>query len=377
MSGGVGFALWKAIKWMYPEYGEMLHGFTYNGHTYIWAFAIMTVAICLWIYSRFYKPGNVASILVAPIFIWLLVCVIVALKLEGASFFIIPVYFALASLFVLIKQRKPNLALMAILAFPLLTIMSPFIKMFPIGLGLGILFGSCILTALIFVLLLPVFGFFKHKRRWSYIVLCISIFFLISAHFKSSFTEERQKPNSLVYVLNTDDNSASWATYDKVLDSWTKNYLGEDAKNAASLKGNVIASKYGSGFTFSKATSVKDLKEPKIEIYKDTIINDLRHLSVYIKPQRSINRIELFSQEQYKFKDFKINGVASYKKNLESYAFENRRSGRLFTYFMVDNEPLEMQFTVPKEQSTELIIYEASNDLLDNPLFQYQKDQRI
>jgi hypothetical protein len=61
--------------------------------------------------------------------------------------------------------------------------------------------------------------------------------------------------------------------------------------------------------------------------------------------------------------------VAAYKKNLESYAFENRRSGRLFTYFMVDNEPLEMQFTVPKNQSTELVVYEASNDLLDNPLF--------
>ena len=207
----VGFVLWELIKAMYPEYSEMLHGFTYNGHTYILAFTFITLGICFYIYSRFYKPGNTASLLIAPICLWLIICAVMALKLKGASFFIVPVYFALISLVVLINQRKPSLIVMALLCFPLLMIMSPFVKMFPVGLGFFMDIGiatisvklvSMLLIALMFGLLISIFGFFKHKRRWSYLLFFVGFCFLVSAHFNSDFTSESPKPNSLVYFLD-------------------------------------------------------------------------------------------------------------------------------------------------------------------------------
>ena len=44
--------------------------------------------------------------------------------------------------------------------------------------------------------------------------------------------------------------------------------------------------------------------------------------------------------------------------------FKERLNNRLFSYYVSDNEPLDMIFTVPASQKTELQIYEASYDLL-------------
>lgn len=356
---------WLFTSTIYPQYEDMLHGFTYNGHTYITAFVFLSIGICLWIYSKFYKPGNTASLFVAPIFIWLIICLVVALKLEGASFFIIPVYFALFSLFVLIQKRKPNVIYMALLCFPLLMIMSPFVKMFPVGLGLEILFVSALFVTLIFGLLISVLGFFRHKKRLSYLMFFVSFCLLISAHFNSGFDADNPKPNSLVYVLDTDSNDAMWATYDHVLDDWTKSHLGEDPNDAGALADNVFASKYSSGYTFTNEAPIEALVYPEIEIFKDSVVGDFRQVSVYIESKRPVNRIDFFADSGLLFKDFVINGAKVHKGVDNDYVFQNRPTNRLFTYYVSDNEPLEMTFSVPDGQQTKLLMYESSNDLLD------------
>jgi len=363
------YYLWKLLQWIYPQYGEILHGFTYNGHTYILAFVFLTLGICFWFYHKFYKKENTGSLLVAPITIWLIICILVGFKLKGASFFIIPVYFGLLALFVLLRQKTPNVSLMALLSFPLLLILAPFIKMLPVGLGLKNLFIVGVLGALIFGLLIPVFGFFKHKNRWAYLMFFLSFCLLISAHFKSDFDAESPKPNSLVYVLNADENSAIWATYDTVLDDWTKQFLGDTPNDARQLSNNTLASKYNSGFSYTKATDVKAIPTSEVDIYKDTVIGDLRHVSMNVKQQRNINRLDVFSDAEYVFKDFKVNGVASFKESETSNAFEKRRRNRLFSYFVSDNDSLNLEFTIPKNQETKLLLFESSFDLLSNPLF--------
>ncbi len=66
--GLVGVYGWKLINVMYPQYGEIQHGFTYNGHTYIWFFVFLAIAITFEIYHRFSKNINVASLLITPLF---------------------------------------------------------------------------------------------------------------------------------------------------------------------------------------------------------------------------------------------------------------------------------------------------------------------
>ncbi len=366
-SGFAIYALWQLMLWMYPQYNDMLHGFTYNGHTYISAFVFLMLGLCFWFYHRFYKTNNTSSLLVAPIFFWLIICGLVAAKLQGASFFIIPVYGALLALFVLIRQKEPNLVLLGILCAPMLLILAPFITMLPIGLGLKMLFIVGVLGALMFGLLIPVFGFYKHKNRLSYVSLGISLVMLISAHFKSGFNEDNAKPNSLVYVLNEDNNTAKWATYDKVLDDWTKNFLGDNPTDATTASDNTFASKYGSRYSYVKEAPLKKLESPKINFQRDTVIGDFRYISMSIVQQRQINRLDLYADKTHTFKDFTVNGVEVEKKN--DFAFKDRNRSRLFTYYISDNDSLNLEFSVPKEQKTKFQMFESSFDLLTNEMF--------
>lgn len=369
VSGGIGFGLWKLILIVYPQYNEMLHGFTYNGHTYIALFVCIALAICFYVYHKVYNVENTASLLVAPLSFWLLICAIVAFKLQGASFFIIPVFFALLSLFVVIRQKKPNLILLALLGMPLLTIMAPLVKMFPVGLGLKILFVSCIFVVLIFSLLISVFGYFKHKNRLSVVFIIASVWFLISAHTNSHFTQNTPKPNSLIYMLDTNSNTAVWATYDDVLDAWTEAYLTKTPDNADLLKQNTIGSKYKSGFTYTKKAPLKQLQKPVIDITHDTIVNGKRQIAICITSKRQAERIEVFSDTTNVFYSATINGVSAYQNSDSGYVFSERLNNRLFSYFVTDNEPLDLIITVPESQETSLQFYECTYDLLTNAMF--------
>lgn len=369
VSGGIGFGLWKLILIVYPQYNEMLHGFTYNGHTYIALFVCIALAICFYVYHKVYNVENTASLLVAPLSFWLLICAIVAFKLQGASFFIIPVFFALLSLFFVIRQKKPNLILLALLGMPLLTIMAPLVKMFPVGLGLKILFVSCIFVVLIFSLLISVFGYFKHKNRLSVVFIIASVWFLISAHTNSHFTQNTPKPNSLIYMLDTNSNTAVWATYDDVLDAWTEAYLTKTPDNADLLKQNTIGSKYKSGFTYTKKAPLKQLQKPVIDITHDTIVNGKRQIAICITSKRQAERIEVFSDTTNVFYSATINGVSAYQNTNSEYVFSERLNNRLFSYFVTDNEPLDLIITVPESQETSLQFYECTYDLLTNAMF--------
>jgi len=378
-SGLFSYLGWSLIKTMYPEYNEMLHGFTYNGYTYIWTFALLTLGICFYGYHKVFKVKNRSSLLIAPLFFWILICAVVAIKLKGASFFIIPVYFALICLYLMIKfgkGKEVRLSLITLLCFPLLLIISPFIKMFPVGLGLNTLYISALFIVLVYGLLIPVFGTFKHKNRWSYLFFFMAFITFMAAHFNSDFKIKTPKPNSLLYVLNADNQTATWSTYDDLLDDWTRNYLGDDPDIISSTSQNTFGSKYKSNFTFSKPAELKPVLHPEIQIFNDTIIGEERHFKISVKPQRKVNRIELFSNPENKFKTFTINGVDAYRENGNEYVFTNRLNNRLFGYHVADNESLDMSISVPKDQQTTFTLYEASFDLLENELFSIPKRAR-
>ncbi len=369
INGLVGYFGWKLLSVIYPQYGEMLHGFTYNGQAYIWAFALFALGVCMWLYNYVYKPENTASLAVPPLFLWIMICGVVAFKLKGASFFIIPVYFGLISLFILVRQRRPNIVLMTLLLFPVLLIMVPFVQMFPVGLGLKMLVSSTILVSLIFSLCISVFGFSRYKNRWAYILFMASFVFLIIAHFTSNFNEERPKPNSLVYVYDADKDTAVWATYDNVLDEWNQKYLTDEPNQASSFLNENFSSKYNTKFTFSKKANIKPLKLSYIDKQKDTVIGDVRHVKLFISPQRHLNRIELFADSTYQFLSFNINGLEIEKSKVDNRVFANRKNNRLFTYYVSSDNYLEIEFSIPADQKTEFIMYSASNDMLNNDLF--------
>lgn len=362
INGVVGFYGWPFLKWMYPQYNDMLHGFTYNGYTYILAFVLFSTSICFWAYHRFRKIET-ANLLVAPLFLWLLICGLVAHFLPGASFFVFPVFALLASFLIVMNLKVIKPYLLFFLTIPALFIYAPLIKMFPVGLGLKMIAATTLLTTLTFVLLLPVFGFYTKKKVLAFLSFVLFVGFMVSAHFSSGFTEDNAKPSSLLYVLNADTNTAQWATYDYTLIDWNKNYFGTNKKNYEKNGAAILSSKYSTGFSYIAEAPLKTIPPPIIEKIRDTVIGDERRLEICILPQRNVNRLEIFTND-VTIKKGSVNGIP-----LSSFYLENRKSKKLITHYISQNDFTEMEVTIPMDAILELTLFEASNDLLENPLF--------
>ncbi|GAA4276636.1 hypothetical protein GCM10022259_13600 [Aquimarina mytili] len=373
LAGFLTFGLWELIKLIHPEYKEIQHGFTYNGHLYIYTFIVLSIAICFKVYARLSKGTNIPNLMIAPLFMWLVLCASSAFYLKGASYFIIIVFFGLLSLFVLIRQKNPNPWLMILLTLPSIFILTPFIAMFPVALGLKILFVSAVLSVLLFGVLLPVVGFYKRKDLVGNFGLFLAVVFLILAYAKSDFSEKRQKPNSLVYILDADQDNAVWATYDKTLDSWTQNYINTDQNIAETYNANALHSKYGRSFAYANSAPIKGIRQPRFDVSKDTIIGNSRYYDICIAPQRDIHRIDLYTETLFNFEALRANGETAidfeYSDGSTYNVFTKRWKQNLLTYYVNKNEPLELKMQFHKDSLPKLILYESSYDLLQNEHF--------
>lgn len=362
LNGLFGYISWPFLKWWYPDYQDMLHGFTYNGHTYILEMAFLAVGTCFFIYNRF-KKINTPSLLVAPIFIWLVICGLVAHYLKGASFFIVPLFGLLAAFLVYINQEKPNALLLLFLALPGIFIYAPFIKMFPVGLGLKMMAAATIFVTLLYFIVLPLFRQIKNPVRLTILAFILFAIFAISAHLNSGFSENNPKPSSLLYVYDADENTAKWATYDNRTIGWNGQYFGEGKKPISKESSTIISSKYSTGFTYVAETEPKTIKAPRIDIVQDTVVGDERLITLCVTPQRDVNRLEVYTNT------ISINNATINTIKLSDYFLENRRYGKLITHYISDNDFTEIELSIPKEEPLELTFFEASNDLLTNKQF--------
>jgi len=369
-SGATTFFGWKLLLKIYPQYNDILQGFTYNGHDYVGAFVFLSLAITMFFYSNSNSEIKTNNYSIAPILTWICINFAIAYYLPGAGFFIIPLFFSLIMFAYFVTTQKTIPVLNLILSIPTLIILVPFISMFPIGLGLKILAGSAVLTVLVFGLLLPVFGTITKKRLWALGLLLISIGFFMKAGFSSGYDEGTAKPNSLLYVYNAETKKAVWTTYDLNLDNWTKSYLGKHPKSASELNRNPLFSKYQSGFTYSAEANVKKISEPTISFLRDTIMGSQRYYKIKITPNRPVNRYDVFANENMQFYNLKANGAAALAQKGNLY---ERKGKKLVSYYVINNEPLELQFSIPVTTKFQMDLMESSFDLMTNPVFRMTK----
>lgn len=369
-TGFITFLGWKIALLIYPQYNDLLNGFTYNGHDYIAAFSFLSLSICFGFYQIYSTKKTTMNHYVAPLFFWILINGILAFLLKGAGFLIIPVFGGLLMLASFVLTQKSKWVLNLFLSIPAMLLIVPFIQMFPIGLGLKVLFGSAVLTALTFSLLLPIFGSFTQKSITSLILLVFSIGFFAKANYYSGYEDGKAKSNSLVYILDVDKNKASWATYDTNLDQWTKIYLGENPKEAEELKKIKLTSKYNSELTFTADAPLKPISKPTIEFLKDTIVRGNRYLKIRITPTRKVNRYDVLANENVLIHNFKANGLSLIGQKGSKY---ERKGKYLVSYYVVDQLPLEIEFNVAATSVLNLELLESSFDLMNNPLFSMAK----
>lgn len=358
VNGVLGYFAWPLITRAYPAYQDILHGFTYNGHWYIAAFAAISLGFCFMFYT-FFKKIRTAELSVAPLFFWLLITTLLSFYLKGGAFFVIPFYFSIMMWFLILKNRKVSLIWLGLLAIPTVVILVPFVQMFPVGLGLKMMIASTLFVSLIFGLLVPLFGKYEYKRGLSALAFLAGIVFLAIAHVKSGFTAERPKPSSLVYYTDADTGKSYWATYDHVLTPWVKKII-KDEQPAEKVIQSTFSSKYHTPFAWvSLAKESLGLAEPIVQLISDTVYGGKRHLNIAILPKRPVNRLEVFSLET-KLESVLVNGVALDKTFLN----ERTANSKIITHYVSDNDPTIMDLVLDENTTFKMTLVESANNLM-------------
>jgi hypothetical protein len=367
---GISILLWKGVLLIHPHYKDILHGFTYNGYEYIAAFSLLNIWLLFKIYKPFFKKYKGADLVVAPLIFWLIINLLIFIYLKGAAYFIIPVYFALLTLGIFIfidTKRTTKIAVSTILAIPIIFIFAPQIKMFPVGLGLKNLFISGLFLVLIFGLMTPIFATYKSRKFLTKLIGFSTIFFFAFATYNSGFDENKKKPNSAVFISDIDSNQSYWATYDSKPDAYTKQFLG-DNPTKGNFTGTTSKSKYNTSYRFHKKTENRAINSPEISTINDTIIGDFRNISLLIKPQRFVNKLELIANAPITFNSIGVQNVYLDKKK-EANAFKVTR-GTILSYFLAAKDSiLKVDFTINKNRIPNISLIESSFDLQTNSLF--------
>ena len=361
---------WKLLLKIHPQYNDILHGFTYNGHYYIAAFIAITLAICFWFYKGFFKKRTAQDLLIAPLFFWLLINGGVAFYLQGSAFFIIPVLILVVTLLVLIySDSKSNTVLFfTILSIPVLLIFAPLLKMLPVGLGLKMLAVSTVFVVLLFSFLVPIFQQYKNHKNLAKLFLIIGVMGLISAAFSSNYNEDRKEPNSILYVFDTDKNEAYWASYNSKVDEFTKQFLGDNPTKGNYDK-NTTASKYKTSIQLHTKTAILNLEKPLITIVSDTVVNSNRSVCLSIMSNRNANKIEILTKTPIKFKSFKVNDEEIANTLKSNYLFSIEKGTVLSYYRTSEDEIIDIEFEVDQDQKFDLDILEVKFDLFTNSEF--------
>lgn len=370
--GLLGFFGWKLLLSLYPEYNEIQHGFTYNGHSYIAFFFLISLGITISIFRRLGKGRNTAGMYVAPLTVWILINILVYVVIQGAGYFIIPVFFGLISFWVLIRQEQPNPLLLVLLAAPALFLFAPLVQFFPVGLGMGSVFISCIFTVLIFGLIFSILDRFKLKRLLSFLCLGIGLVYFIQAHNRSDFNEDRKKPNSLIYYQDADLKESYWVTYDRILDEWTKGYLGDEPEAASKYITPAAGSKYNTSYRFAAKAPTKEIAPFEVRLEADSTSEKGREVSFTIFPRREATELFVYTDTTYTYTDLRFNGNNATRDSLGN-VHANLFNKLLLRYYLAKGDSLNITYNTTDKRDYEFTVLEYSFDLLSHPQFTINK----
>src|SRR5690606_28773175 len=143
-------------------------------------------------------------------------------------------------------------------------------------------------------------------------------------------------------------------------DDWTAQYVGTGKEVPQKDNFKTLSSKYATEFTYMAKAPVNDIQGPKVEKLSDTLVNDERMVEIMITPRRAVNRLDVFIND-IAIKSASVNGIS-----LPVPYLKNRKGDRFVTHYISDNEATTLHLVVPKDSPLQLVLYEASNDLLKN-----------
>lgn len=366
----VSFYGWKLLLKIYPQYRDILHGFTYNGYYYIAAFTALSIAICFWFYRGFFRKRSPQDLLIAPIFFWLIINGFIAFYLKGAAFFMLPLLLLLVYFSVLIfsTSRNRKLLFFTIIALPVLLIFAPLVKILPVGLGLKMLVISGIFTVFLFGVLIPVFQQYRSQKVFAALFFILALLMFGMASYFSVYSQDQKAPNSILYVYDTNKQEAYWASYNSNTDAFIRQFLGKSPTEGSFSK-NAIASKYKTNIKLFSKAPVIPVEKPAVSVVLDTVSPQRKKVCLSVISHRNAHRIEVISNEKVLFYSFKVNGEMMDNKAGNHTLFSVNKGTVMVFYRTKPDEILDIEFEVDKNLDLNFDVVEARYDLFSNPHF--------
>jgi hypothetical protein len=110
---------------------------------------------------------------------------------------------------------------------------------------------------------------------------------------------------------------------------------------------------------------IAKVPQPTIDFVTDSVFGNKHYYKIVITPNRKVNRYDLFANEKLQINNLKANNVTSLdiKSNIIS-----KKTNKLLSYYVVNNIPLTLEFSIPLSQKLDMHLMESSFDLLQNPL---------
>ena len=365
--------LWNFIVFLNPEHADMLHGFTYNGYFYIFGFIFFNLFCLLLIYRPFFDKFSDLNLIIFPLLFWIIINLLISLFLKGAAYFIIPVYFVLFSIlaaFIFDLKTNKLMIVWTCLSIPLIYMFAPQLKMFPVGLGLKNLFICSVLLILVFSLLLPIFSNYSHKKHMISLTGLTTLILFFMAFLNNGFDEENKKPNSIVYYTDLDKAESFWMSYDKNLDDFTKQFLGENP--STDVDKFVSRSKYSTSYRYINKTNYRDISSSTVDVLTDSVYGNKRKVSISIIPQRKINSLQIMTKDSLVFDSLAVQNIFLEKENFKI------NSGRILTYIPSYNDKrVVIDMIFDNKLNSEFNLIETSFDLMTNTNFNFKPRSKI
>jgi hypothetical protein len=302
----------------------------------------------------------------APLVLWLLVNAVISLKLPGAGFFVLPLFFAMAGYQFHLGSRQTGTALLLVttaLAVPHVMIFAPLVPLLVIGLGLKMMLIGTLLACFSLLLLLPVFCHYPSLNRLAGGAVIVSLACFVISAGQADYSPERRKPNSINYVYDRDSERAFMISSNH---SWDE-YIGQlidPVQEVEPWDTSIYPETKREKVRFNQQTEVLDLAAADVRIVKDEFSGEHRTLSFSISPRRATNQIRLATNNPLHVTSLSVNNqLFSNKQGILSREIE---AGFFFYYFMATPyEKITVELTVPKTSELSLKVYEVAFDLLE------------
>jgi hypothetical protein len=190
------------------------------------------------------------------------------------------------------------------------------------------------------------------SRNWvSGLLAVAAVACLGSGIALSGYSAEHPQPDSIVYSLNADDNTAVWISYDQKPDDWTRQFLSAN-KQAPQSMPNYLA-----GFArpvISASTSALPLAPPLIENVEHKQEGGIYRLKLRVRSQRKAATLYLRFPEDVQPVSAKVAGrdVAVHK------------GGRFgLTLYAMGDEGVELELTVTASSTLSFWVMDRSYGL--------------